>query len=83
MVEPRAGGVGTGPYGGLFATDLNSLLSQVALPIGAEPFHYIPVGGGRSFGPYSLPAGTVFDMIVFDLYALDFGALSTAARFTF
>lgn len=79
-VEICTAGVGTGPYAGLCATDINTLLNQVLMPLGAEPFHYIPTGGSRGFGPYALPSGLSFDMIVFDLYAIDLSAVSNVFR---
>lgn len=79
-LELCAAGIGTGPYAGLCVTDVNFLINQVLMPVGAEPFHYIPIGGARAFGPYNLPSGTNFEFVVIDLYALDLDVVSNVSR---
>ena len=49
-----SGGARHGPSGGLCAIDPMALLDQFALPIGAEPFHFIAAGPEASFGPCRL-----------------------------
>ncbi len=79
--ELCGGGVGTGPWIGLCATDLTSLLDQIALPIGAQPFHFVAVGPEIGFGPYAVPPGFAFDGVCIDVTPAVFGCHSGVQRF--
>ena len=62
-LEPAPGGPGTGPYVGLYANNINTLLAQFFLPVGSVPFHFTASSTTAAFGPYAgiLPAGTVIE----------------------
>ena len=62
-LEPAPGGPGSGPFAGLYASNINTLLTQFFLPVGAVPFHFTAPGATATFGPYTgvLPAGTVIE----------------------
>jgi subtilisin family serine protease len=77
--EPCPGGLGTGPYLGLCATDFNDLWNQFLLPAGVEPFHFIATSTTASFGPYLLPAGLDIEGICFDLTGSVLGGSAFAA----
>lgn len=72
-------GVGLGPFLGLCFNDLNALLFQLSLPLGAAPFHFIANGTTTRFGPYSLPPFTC-DALVLDVSGGILGARSTVFR---
>ena len=61
-VEP-CGVAGSGPYFGLCASDVFSLLNQFLLPVGSVPFHFAATGPTANFGPFALPPGLTVDGI--------------------
>ncbi|HYC78667.1 MAG TPA: hypothetical protein VEI02_13660 [Planctomycetota bacterium] len=56
-VEGATQSPGVGPWAGLYASDPLSLLAQVALPIGTEPFSLVASSASYAFGPALLPPG--------------------------
>ncbi len=76
------GAVGSGPYLGLCASDPSFLLSQVAQPVGALPFHLVATTVTASFGPLLVPAGLAVDAIIVDVTGGLLGPVSPVARFT-
>jgi hypothetical protein len=72
---------GAGPYLGLCASDVASLLSQFYLPLGAVPFHFQAAAPSTLFGPFSVPAGIVFDGVTFDYTGGVLGCASTVRRY--
>jgi hypothetical protein len=73
---------GSGPLLGLCATDPHPLISQILLPVGAVPFHYI--GGSspsQTFGPYMIPPAT-FDFLSIEFRNGGLWSASHVARFT-
>ena len=68
-LEPAPGGPGTGPYVGLYATNLAPLLTQFFLPLGAVPFHFTAASASTTFGPYSgfVLAGAVIEGLTFQV----------------
>jgi trimeric autotransporter adhesin len=76
---------GTGPYGGLCASNPGFLMQQVLLPLGSAPFHYLATGTSASFGPFVLPAGLSFDVLCvdgIDLASGTAGCMSSVTRHT-
>lgn len=64
--EPCPSGVGTGPFAGLCTNNLAFLVTQVTLPLGSLPFHFIAPGSTFSFGPLpagTLPSGTILEAV--------------------
>jgi len=78
-----AGGVGTGPYGGLCFNpgNVQFLVNQLLLPLGTLPFHFTASAQSATSGPYSLPPLTL-EGICFEVHAGGLGAISPAIRFT-
>jgi trimeric autotransporter adhesin len=76
------GGPGTGPYGGLWFSDLSFLIQQLALPLQTPPTHFSPTGTEVTFGPYALPAGIVFEAVCADVTGGVLGCLTPAQQFT-
>jgi hypothetical protein len=73
---------GSGPLLGLCATDPQPLISQVLLPVGAVPFHYIAGSSpSQTFGPYTIPPAT-FDFLSIEFRNGAFVSTSHVARFT-
>jgi hypothetical protein len=73
---------GSGPLLGLCATDPQPLISQILLPVGAVPFHYL--GGSapsQTFGPYMIPPAT-FDFLSIEFRNGGLWSASHVARFT-
>jgi hypothetical protein len=64
-LEPAPGGVGTGPYLGLYASDPSALLMQIMLPVGAAPFHFVAASPTASFGPYPGFTGSTIEGVSF------------------
>jgi hypothetical protein len=82
-LEPAPGGVGTGPYLGLWTANVNNLLAQVQMPVGAQPFHILPGGPIYTFGPLSgIPAGLQVQMVVFEWNGSVLGRVSPVAALT-
>jgi hypothetical protein len=78
--EPAPAGVGTGPFAGLWTSDLNLLLSQVAAPVGAAPFHYVATASSMTFGPWTVPPMTV-ETLLFEVNTTIVDSTSFAVRF--
>ena len=76
--EPCVAGVGLGPYGGLCFSNLQVLVSQISLPVGAAPFHTLSQGDPQTFGPFSL-SPIILEGVCVDATA---GCLSRVTRFT-
>jgi len=81
-VEPCPGGPGTGPFLGLCASDPNTLFSQVALPLGFQPFHFLATGPSATFGPYPAPAGLVVEGVCFILTGSGISGVSAVSSLT-
>ncbi len=64
--EACGGGPGTGPYLGLCASDVSTLVNQLLLPLGAVPFHFSPNAPAATFGPYPAPSGLYVEAVCFD-----------------
>jgi trimeric autotransporter adhesin len=73
-------GPGNGPYLGLCASDLSSLFSQFALPVGAVPIHFLASSSTAQFGPFTVPPLTV-DVVCFDWTGGSLGLHSRVTRF--
>ena len=67
--EPAPGGVGTGPYLGLWASSLNTLVAQLQFPLGSPPFHYLATATAQAFGPYGAPPGFHVECVALGLSA--------------
>jgi len=78
--EPAPAGVGTGPFAGLWTSDLNFLLSQVALPLGTPLFHYVATAPTMTFGPWTVPPMTV-ETLLFEVNTTMVDSTSFAVRF--
>jgi trimeric autotransporter adhesin len=81
-LEPAPGGPGTGPYLGLWTSDIGILLQQVVLPVGSLPFHFLAASSAHAFGPYPLPFGTVVEGVCFDFTGGLLGCASTVGSIT-
>jgi hypothetical protein len=79
-LELCVGGPGTGPWGGLCASDPMTLIAQALQPVGTEPFHYLASGTSVSFGPYALPAGLALEVLSVDFTGAAVGCLSSVVR---
>ena len=80
--EPAPGGVGTGPYLGLWASSLNTLLAQLQLPLGSPPFHYLATATAQAFGPYGAPPGFYVECVAIGLTAGVLPGVSAVAGYT-
>lgn len=63
-VEPAAGGVGTGPYFGLYASDPNFLIGQLLLPPDTPPFRFSGIGSASNsstLAAFALPVGITIE----------------------
>jgi hypothetical protein len=67
--ESCGGGVGTGPYFGLCASDPTVLINQALMPVGTSPFHFIATSTTQVFGPYAAPPGIACEAICIDATA--------------
>jgi hypothetical protein len=65
-LEPAPAGPGTGPYLGLYATDVTSLFTQFYLPLGTVPFHFTATTSSPAFGPYQGPPGLAVEGVCFE-----------------
>lgn len=74
-------GAGTGPWGGLCFNDPAALWQQIALPVGAAPFHFVAPAADVAFGPYALPVGFAFEALAVDVTGGAIGCLSPAHGF--
>ncbi len=74
--QPAPLGVGTGPFGGLYASNPAALLAQLQIPLGILPFHFVATSTSVSMGPYALPVGTPIEAIDFRLVGGAPGCLS-------
>jgi hypothetical protein len=82
-LEPAPGGVGTGPYLGLWTANVNLLIGQVLAPVGTQPFHVLPISPTYTFGPLTnIPAGLTIEMVAFEWNGSVFGRTSTVAALT-
>ena len=81
-LEPAAGGVGTGPYLGLWASNLSTLVSQIELPLGTPPFHYLAAAPSQSFGPYGVPPGLYVEGLAIGVTGGVLQALSPVVGYT-
>jgi hypothetical protein len=66
-LELCPGGPGMGPYLGLCATSpaaLQFLITQILLPLGIDPFHFLAPSAAIPFGPYAIGPLTAEGMIV-------------------
>jgi hypothetical protein len=81
-LEPAAGGPGTGPYLGLWTSNLSTLLSQIELPVGTPPFHYLAAAPSQSFGPYGVPPGLYVEGIAIGVTGGVLQALSAVVAYT-
>jgi hypothetical protein len=79
-LTPCIGGVGTGPYMGLCATNPADLVTQVLLPLGIEPFHFLAPGSSATFGPYPVWAGATLEGICFTWSGGGLGCVSPVRR---
>jgi trimeric autotransporter adhesin len=79
-LEPSPFGPGTGPYLGLWATDVALLIAQVLAPIGTLPFHFVATGTGAAFGVYQGFPGLVVEGVCFDFSGGTLGCVSTVPR---
>jgi serine protease AprX len=80
--EPAPGGVGTGPYLGLWTSSLNTLLAQTLLPLGSPPFHYLATATAQAFGPFGAPPGFYLECIAVGLNAGALHGVSAVAGYT-
>jgi hypothetical protein len=83
-LEVCPAGPGSGPYGGLCASNPASLVQQLLLPLGTTPFHFLATGANATFGPYQVPPGLTFDALCVDsvdLNAGTVGCFSPAQRY--
>lgn len=76
------GGPNTGPWLGLCAGDPGFLFAQVALPLGAVPFHHQATALSAVFGPFPLPPGLTFELVCFDRTGDVLGCAGPAIRYT-
>jgi hypothetical protein len=82
-LEPAPGGVGTGPYLGLWATNVNALLAQVTMPVGAQPFHVLPSSPTYVFSMASgVPFGLTVEAVAFEWTGSTIGRVSVVAALT-
>jgi hypothetical protein len=65
-LEPNPTGVGNGPYLGLSATDVSTLIDQFVLPLGFIPFHFAATQTSEPLGAYLLPPGLPIEAICVD-----------------
>jgi len=79
---PGGPGTGLGPFGLCIVTNANLtvLLDQLALPVGADPFHFVATSATQVFGPYSL-APFVAEAICIDVTGGVLGPASPVALF--
>ncbi len=75
-------GLGTGPWGGLYFSDLSFLIFQLQLPVGAVPVHFVAPGVTAVFGPHFEPIGLTFESICVDVTGGVVGPMSPAVRFS-
>jgi hypothetical protein len=82
-LEPSPAGPGQGPWFGLSVADPNTLLGQLALPVGTAPFHFIASAGAESWGPFlGVPFGLTLEAVCLEVIENGVGFVSPVARFT-
>lgn len=62
-IEGGSEPVGLGPWAGLYGNDPSSVLLQLALPPGTEPFSVVATGADYEFGPVTLPLGLSLEVV--------------------
>ena len=79
---PGGPGTGPGPFGLCIVTtaNLTVLTDQLALPVGADPFHFVATSATQVFGPYSL-APFVAEAICIDVTGGVLGPASPVVLF--
>lgn len=80
--DPCPGGVGSDAYGGLCFSDPRILVSQIQLPAGSPPFHFVSSGVTGLFGPYPLPWGLTLEVLCVDVTGGVLGCISPVIRYT-
>jgi hypothetical protein len=80
--EPAPGGLGSGPYLGLWASSLSLLLAQIELPLGSPPFHYLATATTETFGPFGAPPGLHVECVAIGLAAGVLHGVSAVAGYT-
>lgn len=81
--EPAPGGPGTGPYLGLWTSNVAVLVAQVSLPLGSIPFHYVPSGPTLTVGPlFGVPVGLPVELVAAEWTGTSFGRVSSVASIT-
>jgi hypothetical protein len=82
-LEPCSAGPGLGPYLGLCASpaELQALIAQFLLPVGAVPFHFNATGTTMSFGPYVVPQ-LVLEGVCFEFTGGTLGFVTPVTRIT-
>jgi hypothetical protein len=80
--EPAPGGLGTGPYLGLHASNVSTLLAQFLMPLGSPPFHFVAATPTMTFGPFPAPPGLVVEAVSFDFTGGLLGCVSPVRTIT-
>lgn len=80
-LEPAPGGIGTGPYAGLFASDPNTLVAQLLLPFETPPFAVTATSAQFAVGPLSVPPGLRIEAVLLDATLLAGGTLSVSPAY--
>lgn len=81
-LNPCPGLVGSGPYLGLCFVNIQDAITQLLLPVGTLPFHFIASGSAQALGSYPLPFGLVMDAVILDASTFSTGGFSTTQRIT-
>ena len=81
-LEPAPAGLGTGPYGGLYVSDVLTLIQQLLVSLESPPFHLIAALPTATYGPFVLPAGLAFEMISVYVTSGVLGCMSPAVGYT-
>jgi hypothetical protein len=79
--EPAPGGLGTGPYGGLFFANPALLIQQLQFPAGFAPFHVIAGVETETYGPYPVAPGLYLEAISADVTGGVVGCISAATGY--
>jgi hypothetical protein len=77
------GGVGTGPYLGLWTANVNNLIAQAFVTIGTLPFRFFAPGPTLVYGPLGgAPIGLTVEVVAFEFTGVAIGRVSPVAALT-
>jgi hypothetical protein len=82
-LEPAPGGVGTGPYLGLWTATPANLIAQATVPIGTLPFSFVATTATLVYGPLTnAPVGLQVEAVAVEIIGNALGRVSPVAALT-